>query len=188
METESVEKAYDPIVFWVSATITVAFVIWSIVLPESMNQAINAVFNWTTGNWGWLYLVTAFVLVLGCFILMLGKYGNIKLGLAEDTPEFSDFSWFSMLFGSAIAAGIVFWVQRLLWYGVVGGTGIKFDVTGTLQGAWCGKRHFRHRAKSSHDRDLRALPLLFDHHLFFDQRQFSGHVPGHVCFRPRDTQ
>ena len=48
METKSVENDYDPIVFWVSATITIAFVIWSIVLPESMNQIINAVFNWTT--------------------------------------------------------------------------------------------------------------------------------------------
>ena len=108
MKTESVEKAYDPIVFWVSATITIAFVIWSIALPESMNRVINAVFSWTTGNWAWLYLITAFVLVSGCFVLMLGKYGHIKLGLAEDEPEFSDFSWFAMLFGSAIAAGIVF--------------------------------------------------------------------------------
>lgn len=109
MKTEVVEKAYDPLVFWVSAIITVGFVVWSIVLPESMNEVINAVFNWTTGNWGWLYLVTAFVLVSGCFVLMLGKFGDIKLGLPDDTPEFSDFSWFAMLFGSAIAAGIVFW-------------------------------------------------------------------------------
>ena len=104
MKTDPIEKAYDPLVFWVSASITIIFVIWSIVLPESMNRVINVVFNWTTGNWGWLYLITAFVLVLGCFTLMLGKYGKIKLGLAEDTPEFSDFSWFAMLFGSAIAA------------------------------------------------------------------------------------
>ena len=109
MKTETVKKAYDPIVFWVSASITVAFVVWSIALPESMNRVINAVFSWTTVNWAWLYLITAFVLVSGCFVLMLGKFGGIKLGLAEDTPEFSDFSWFAMLFGSAIAAGIVFW-------------------------------------------------------------------------------
>ncbi len=109
MKTEAVKKAYDPLVFWVSASITVAFVVWSIALPESMNRVINAVFSWTTVNWAWLYLITAFVLVSGCFILMLGKFGGIKLGLAGDTPEFSDFSWFAMLFGSAIAAGIVFW-------------------------------------------------------------------------------
>ena len=74
-----------------------------------MNTVINAVFGWTTGNWGWLYLITAFVLVGSCVVLMLGRFGSIKLGLPDDEPEFSDFSWFAMLFGSAIAAGIVFW-------------------------------------------------------------------------------
>ena len=109
METEKTQRAYDPFVFWISATITVIFVVWSVLLPERMNAVINAVFGWTTGNWGWLYLVTAFVLVIGCFVLMLGKFGSVKLGMPEDRPEFSDFSWFAMLFGSAIAAGIVFW-------------------------------------------------------------------------------
>ena len=109
MKQKQNERAFDPFIFWVSASITVGFVIWSIVFPEKMTTVINAVFAWTTGNWGWLYLVTAFVLVIGCFILMIGKYGAIKLGLPDDKPEFSNFSWFAMLFGSAIAAGIVFW-------------------------------------------------------------------------------
>lgn len=106
---QQVSKPYDPFVFWVSASITVGFVIWSILFPENMSAAINAVFSWTTGSWGWLYLITAFVLVLGCMALMIGRFGAYKLGLPEDKPEFSNFSWFAMLFGSAIAAGIVFW-------------------------------------------------------------------------------
>jgi len=103
------ERAFDPLIFWVSASITVAFVIWSVVFPKSMASVINAVFSWTTGYWGWLYLITVFLLVLGCFVLLVGPAGSIKLGLPDDKPEFSNFSWFGMLFGSAIAAGIVFW-------------------------------------------------------------------------------
>jgi glycine betaine transporter len=102
-------RPFDPLVFWVSASITVLFVLWSILFPENMNTAINAVFSWTTRGWGWLYLLTAFLLVGACFTLMIGPHGKLKLGLPEDKPEFSDFSWFAMLFGSAIAAGIVFW-------------------------------------------------------------------------------
>ncbi len=102
-------RAFDPIIFWVSASVTVLFVLWSIVFPENMSTTINGVFAWTTTTWGWLYLVTAFLLVIGCFFLMGGKYGSLKLGLADDKPEFKNFSWFAMLFGSAIAAGIVFW-------------------------------------------------------------------------------
>jgi choline/glycine/proline betaine transport protein/glycine betaine transporter len=102
-------RPFDPVIFWVSASVTVLFVLWSILMPESMNVAINGVFSWTTTTWAWLYLLTAFLLVVACFVLMLGKYGNLKLGGPEDKPEFSNFSWFAMLFGSAIAAGIVFW-------------------------------------------------------------------------------
>ncbi len=103
------ERSYDPMVFWISAAVVVAFLAWGALFPKSMSSGINAVFGWTTSNWGWLYLLTAFFLVGACFALMGGKYGKMKLGLPEDRPEFSNFSWFGMLFGSAIAAGIVFW-------------------------------------------------------------------------------
>ena len=104
-----VEKSYDPLIFWVSSSLTVLFILWSIFLPENMGFVINAVFTWATEGWGWLYLVTDFALVVGSVVLMLTKFGNMKLGLPGDKPEFSNFSWFGMLFGSAIAAGIVFW-------------------------------------------------------------------------------
>lgn len=102
-------RPFDPFIFWVSASITILFILFSIIFPETMNNVIEAVFSWTTQKWGWLYLITVFLLVMGCFALMGRTYGSIKLGMPDDKPEFSDFSWFAMLFGSAIAAGIVFW-------------------------------------------------------------------------------
>jgi choline/glycine/proline betaine transport protein/glycine betaine transporter len=103
------ERPFDPLIFWVSASLTILFVAWSIVFPANMERVINAVFKWTTVGWGWLYLITAFALVVAAFVLMLTKFGKMKLGLPDSKPEFSNFSWFGMLFGSAIAAGIVFW-------------------------------------------------------------------------------
>jgi len=103
------DRPFDPLVFWVSAVLTVLFVLWSIVFPATMERVIDRVFKFTTVGWGWLYLLTVFALVVACFVLMLTKFGTMKLGLPEDKPEFSDISWFAMLFGSAIAAGIVFW-------------------------------------------------------------------------------
>jgi choline/glycine/proline betaine transport protein/glycine betaine transporter len=103
------ERPFDPLVFWVSASITVVFVLWSAIFPQSMESVVNAVFTWTTVSWGWLYLWTAFLLVMASIVLMVTKFGSMKLGLPSDKPEFSSFAWFAMLFGSAIAAGIVFW-------------------------------------------------------------------------------
>ena len=109
MENNNNAKAFDPMVFWVSAGLTVLFVIWSIIFPENMKNTVNAIFAWTTDEWGWCYLLTVFLLVVVSFYLMLSDFGSMKLGKPGDKPEFSDFSWFSMLFGAAIAAGIVFW-------------------------------------------------------------------------------
>jgi choline/glycine/proline betaine transport protein/glycine betaine transporter len=103
------KRPFDPLVFWVSAVLTILFVLWAIVFPAGMERVVNSVFKFTTQGWGWLYLLTVFALVIACFVLMLTRFGDMKLGLPEDKPEFSDVSWFAMLFGSAIAAGIVFW-------------------------------------------------------------------------------
>jgi glycine betaine transporter len=102
-------RSYDPIVFGVSATLTILFVLWSALFPESMETVVSAVFSWTTEKWGWLYLWTVFLLVGASIVLLVTKFGGMKLGKADDKPEFSSLAWFAMLFGSAIAAGIVFW-------------------------------------------------------------------------------
>ncbi len=51
---------FDPMVFWVSAGVTVAFVLGSILFPDTMTAGINQVFTWTTTMWTWLYLITVF--------------------------------------------------------------------------------------------------------------------------------
>lgn len=65
------ERSFDPLVFGVSATLTVLFVLWSALFPESMENVVNAAFSWTTEKWGWLYQWTAFLLV-GASIVLLG--------------------------------------------------------------------------------------------------------------------
>jgi len=103
------ERSYDPYIFWISAILISLFVLWSIVFPTNMENVINKVFSWMTQSWAWLWLLTAFLLVGGAFIMLVTDYGKMKLGRPDDEPEISKFSWFSMLFGAAIAAGIVFW-------------------------------------------------------------------------------
>lgn len=105
----SPSRAYDPTTFWVSAAVTIFFVLWAVVVPKSFSSTINAVFAWTTDQWGWLYLLTVFLLVAASLVLLVSDLGKMRLGKPGDSPEFSNFSWFSMLFGAAIAAGIIFW-------------------------------------------------------------------------------
>jgi len=102
-------KKMDPLIFGVSAFLTIAFVLWAALDEKGMTAAVGKAFTWITVDWGWLYLVSAFALVVTAVVVMFGRFGTVKLGQPGDKPEFSNFAWFAMLFGAAIAAGIVFW-------------------------------------------------------------------------------
>ncbi len=103
----------------------IASVDWSVFLPSlaiallagffmvgSPDEA--AIFSanakaFVTGQFGWLFNVTG----VGAFGLALwlafGRYGNVKLGRAEDAPEFSELSWAAMMFSAGIGIGLVSW-------------------------------------------------------------------------------
>jgi len=102
-------RVFDPMITYVSGGLTVAFVLVSLLFPTWMEAAVNTAFSWTTTSLGWLYIVTVFVMTVGCLVMMLGPWGRKKLGLPDSQPEYSNLMWFGMLFGSAIAAGIAFW-------------------------------------------------------------------------------
>ena len=102
-------RHFDPLITYVSGGLTVGFVLLSVMFPKEMAEGINSAFGWTTTNLGWLYLLVVFGMTLTCLLFMIGPWGKCKLGPPDSVPEYSNYTWFGMLFGSAIAAGIAFW-------------------------------------------------------------------------------
>ena len=43
------------------------------------------------------------------FPFLTSKYGNLKLGKTNEKPEFSDVSWFVMLFACGVGIGMFFY-------------------------------------------------------------------------------
>ena len=99
----------DRYVLIISAAIVAAFVLFGAVAPTTLNDVANVLFTVFTGDFGWLYLLVVFVMVIYAIAIGLSKYGNIKLGHDDDEPEFSNFSWFAQLFGGGMGIGLVFW-------------------------------------------------------------------------------
>src|ERR671915_587102 len=59
-------------------------------------------------------LATGFVLTGAGFVLFsaylaISRYGNVKLGPDDSEPEFSTFSWVSMMFATGMGIGLMFW-------------------------------------------------------------------------------
>ncbi|NNK79152.1 MAG: BCCT family transporter, partial [Litoreibacter sp.] len=83
-------------------------ILWAIAFPDqagavlgNLNTIILATFSY------WYVYVMAFFVIL-CFVLALWPTaGKLKMGLPGDQPEFSNFSWFSMMFGAGIGIGML---------------------------------------------------------------------------------
>ncbi len=99
----------DKIVFGVSASIIVVFVAYGGLNPESFSSQTSKALGWLTSNFGWLFVLTSAMFVLFAGYLAVTRYGNIKLGPDDSQPEFSTFSWVSMMFATGMGIGLIFW-------------------------------------------------------------------------------
>ncbi|MBM7519987.1 BCCT family transporter [Nocardioides nitrophenolicus] len=99
----------DRVTFGVAAALVLAFLLWGAVDSDSMTTATSKALAWVTDDFGWMFvLVSAGFLMLSCY-LAVTRYGNIRLGPDDSTPEFSTFSWVSMMFATGMGIGLMFW-------------------------------------------------------------------------------
>ena len=93
-----------------SKIIVTLLVVWAVVFPEQAGNVLTAINTFIlahTAYW-YIYIVALFFFV--CSVLaLIPATGKLKLGVEGDVPEFSDFSWFSMMFGAAIGVGMLTW-------------------------------------------------------------------------------
>lgn len=85
-------------------------VIWAVAFPEQAGGVLNQFNTFILGNFAswYIWVVSAFIVV--CLGLSAWpSAGRLKLGAADDEPEFSNFSWFSMMFGAGIGVGMLTW-------------------------------------------------------------------------------
>ncbi len=85
-----------------------ALILWAIAFPENaasvlgqLNTIILDGFNY------WYIYAMAFFVILCSAMALWPKVGKLRLGRDEDVPEFSNFSWFSMMFGAGIGIGML---------------------------------------------------------------------------------
>ena len=99
----------DMLVFGVAAVLAVGFVLVGAVWPEELAERTSTALTWVTNSFGWLFVLTSAAFVLFSAYLALTRYGNIKLGPDDSVPEFSTFSWVSMMFATGMGIGLMFW-------------------------------------------------------------------------------
>lgn len=102
-------KLKNNIVFVISIILAVMLIIYGSVCSSQLASVSGVIMSWVSTNFGWLYVVCVFAFILFLFFIAMSKWGNIKLGRDDEKPEYSNFSWFAMLFCGATGIGLVFW-------------------------------------------------------------------------------
>ena len=99
----------DWLVFGVAAACTIAFIAWGVLGGASLPTTARTVLNWVITYTGVFFTSVATAILLFMILLGASRYGRIKLGRDDEEPEFSMFSWISMLFAAGMGIGLVFW-------------------------------------------------------------------------------
>jgi choline/carnitine/betaine transport len=83
-------------------------IIWAAVFPEWAGDFLASINAGVMANFGaWYIYVTAFFVLVCLGLAIWPATGNIRLGQPGEKPEFSNFSWFSMMFGAGIGIGML---------------------------------------------------------------------------------
>lgn len=83
-------------------------IIWAIAFPTQAAAVLGALNSVILASFNYWYVYSVAFFLLLCFALAIWPTAaRMKLGVESDEPEFSNFSWFSMMFGAGIGIGML---------------------------------------------------------------------------------
>ncbi|NVK64626.1 MAG: BCCT family transporter [Flavobacteriales bacterium] len=80
----------------------------SAIFPKDTENVLNTIKRFIFENLNYVYVWSVTIFVLFLIYLMFSKYGNIRLGRNNSKPEYSFFSWISMLFAAGMGIGLMY--------------------------------------------------------------------------------
>ena len=113
---ESVERAADvedaPVNWGIViplAVIVAAVVGWGLAAPDSFSAFADSAFSWVIENLGWAFVLGGTIFVAFVIVIALSGFGRIRLGSADERPEFKTTSWIAMMFAAGMGIGLMFY-------------------------------------------------------------------------------
>jgi len=108
-EVAKVEPAkLNPAVFFSASAIIVLLLVYTSFFPTQAGEFFKGLQAILVDNGGWFYILTVAILFITVVFLGLSRYGEIKLGPDHSTPDYSNITWFSMLFSAGMGIGLMF--------------------------------------------------------------------------------
>lgn len=80
-----------------------------IAAPEQSSSVLSEIRTFLGNELGSYYLVIGFSVVCISLYIAFSRYGSIRLGKPDETPQYSGFTWGAMMFTAGLAADILFY-------------------------------------------------------------------------------
>lgn len=94
-------------VFFPSLFVMATIILFLYFLPVKSSEIIDVLFDFCTQDAGWLYIIACLASFIFLIVFSSSKYAKIRLGKKTDRPQFSNFSWASMLFTAGVGTSII---------------------------------------------------------------------------------
>ena len=92
----------------ISKGIMVALVLWALVFPGNANSTLGSFNSLILASFNSFYVViTGLFFFFLAIIAIIPATGRRIMGTPGEKPEFSNFSWFSMMFGAGLGVGLM---------------------------------------------------------------------------------
>ena len=79
------------------------------VWTEPFGRAVGWLQGFIVGTFGWFYVLAAVFFLVFVLWLMASRFGHIRLGRDDESPEYGLWTWFAMLFSAGMGIGLVFY-------------------------------------------------------------------------------
>jgi choline/glycine/proline betaine transport protein len=99
----------NPTIFFWSAGLMVVFLAFLLMFPTGIGDAFGQGREWIVTNLGWFFILGVTSWLIFLVWVALSRYGHLRLGGKDSRPEYSNVSWFAMLFAGGIGTVLMFW-------------------------------------------------------------------------------
>ena len=91
------------------AVIVAAIVGWGLAAPDNFSNFADRAFGWVIDNLGWAFVLGGTIFVAFVIVIAASNFGTIRLGTADERPEFKTTSWIAMMFAAGMGIGLMFY-------------------------------------------------------------------------------
>ena len=95
-------------VFIPAVVLVFLMVVGTISKPDLAAEFFSSMLTFVTRTFGWFYMLSVAIFLLFMVAIALSRWGRIKLGPDHAEPQYSFFSWFSMLFAAGYGVALMF--------------------------------------------------------------------------------